>query len=451
MPLGTCFYRRCGLATLCFSLFIGVFSSASSAAITETTLLNGLKVIIKEDHRSPMVMSQIWYKVGSADETENILGISHVLEHMMFKGTSKVPNDEFTRLSRQFGGRVNASTFTNYTNYYQLYPKAYFPLALELEADRMSNLLMRQKDLEPEVRVVMEERRQRTDDNPRALALEQFKLLSYPNSAYRQPIIGHMRTLQNIRLKDLQDWYKTWYRPNNAILVIVGDVKSSEAVAQVQRYFGDIPSQALPTRPSVTEPKTLARRHLDLSMSVQTSNLYMAWNVPSLNTAQTPEDAFSLNILRNILNSGISSRLQSRLIREQHILTAVSVSYDPYNRGDTLFSISAVPHAGISLEDAEKAIQAEIDQLKKQPIAQSELDRFSTRYVANMVYNQDDIIDQAQLIGTLEVNGISHRIIPTLAQRYQQIHPSDLQRVAHKYFKNHQLSTLYLSPEQKAP
>lgn len=163
----------------------------------ETTLDNGLKVIIREDHRSPMVMTQIWYAVGSSDEPDNLSGISHALEHMMFKGTSKVPNDEFTRLSRLYGGSVNAATFTNYTNYYQLYQKDYLALALELEADRMSDLVLRQHDFETEMKVVMEERRQRIDDNPRALAFERFKWIAYPTSHYRQPVIGYMKKFKN--------------------------------------------------------------------------------------------------------------------------------------------------------------------------------------------------------------------------------------------------------------
>ncbi|MEG1273596.1 MAG: pitrilysin family protein, partial [Acinetobacter sp.] len=202
-----------GLALLTIQSSLGHAETRSTLARTtfETTLSNGLKVIIREDHRSPMVMTQIWYGVGSSDESGNLLGISHVLEHMMFKGTNKVPNDEFTRLSRLYGGSVNASTFTNYTNYYQLYPKTYLPMALELESDRMSNLLLRQQDFEPEIKVVMEERRLRTDDNPRSLAFERFKWISYPTSHYRQPVIGYMKNLQNIQLEDVKKWYRDWY------------------------------------------------------------------------------------------------------------------------------------------------------------------------------------------------------------------------------------------------
>lgn len=416
----------------------------------ETTLKNGLKVIIREDHRAPMVMTQIWYKVGSTDESGNTLGISHVLEHMMFKGTSKVPNDEFTRISRIYGGSINAATFTNYTNYYQLYPKAYFPMALELEADRMSNLLLRQQDFEPEMKVVMEERRQRTEDNPRSRAFERFKWISYPTSHYRQPVIGHMKTLNNIQLNDVKQWYKTWYTPNNAILVIVGDIESEQALLQVQKYFADTPLRATPQRNDVLEFEHLGYRHMEINTDVQVPNLYMTWNVKSLASAINPQDAYALTIIRSLLDSGISSRLQDRLVRDRKLLTSVSVSYDPYNRGDSLFSISALPANGVSFEDAQKAIQTEVDALKTEDIPKHELERITTRFVSNLIYNQDSIAGQAKMIGNLEVNGLSYRLMDELPKYYENVSMSDIQRVANSYFIRENLSTLYLAPETKA-
>lgn len=439
------------------ALVLGLTASICHAEVLtanntfETTLNNGLKVIIREDHRSPMVMTQIWYKVGSSDESGNTLGISHVLEHMMFKGTAKVPNDEFTRLSRIYGGTVNAATFTNYTNYYQLYPKTYFPLALELEADRMSNLLLRQQDFEPEIKVVMEERRQRTDDNPRALAFERFKWIAYPTSHYRQPIIGHMKNLQSIQLKDVQAWYKKWYRPNNAILVIVGDVDHQTALLQVQKYFGDIPKAPTPPRNDVLEFEQLGYRHMELSAAIQVPNLYMAWNVGSLATAKNPQDAFALTIIKQLLDSGITSRLEQRLVRNNKILSSVSVSYDPYQRGDSLFSISALPAAGVALSEAQAAIQNEVDMLKQDLINSSEIERVVTQFVANWIYSQDDLAEQARTIGNLEVNGFSHRLIDVLPQHLQAITTQDLQRVAQSYFNKDRLSTLYLLPQSTTP
>lgn len=439
------------------ALLWGLTASISHAEVLaanntfETTLNNGLKVIIREDHRSPMVMTQIWYKVGSSDESGNTLGISHVLEHMMFKGTAKVPNDEFTRLSRIYGGSVNAATFTNYTNYYQLYPKTYFPLALELEADRMSNLLLRQQDFELEIKVVMEERRQRTDDNPRALAFERFKWIAYPTSHYRQPIIGHMKNLQSIQLQEVQAWYKKWYRPNNAILVIVGDVDHQAALLQVQKYFGDIPKAPTPPRNDVLEFEQLGYRHMELSAAIQVPNLYMAWNVGSLATAKNPQDAFALTIIKQLLDSGITSRLEQRLVRNNKILSSISVSYDPYQRGDSLFSISALPAAGVTLSEAQAAIQNEVDTLKQDLVNASEIERVVTQFVANWIYSQDDLAGQARTIGNLEVNGFSHRLIDVLPQHFQAITAQELQRVAQNYFNKDRLSTLYLLPQSATP
>ena len=433
-----------------FSPVHAATQSELSRTTIETYLGNGLKVIIREDHRSPMVMTQIWYRVGSSDESGNILGVSHALEHMMFKGTSKVPNDEFTRLSRIYGGSINAATFTNYTNYYQLYPKAYFPMALELESDRMNNLLLRQQDFDPEIKVVMEERRQRTDDNPRAQAFERFRWISYPTSHYRQPVIGHMKTLNNIQLSDVKKWYRDWYSPNNAILVIVGDVDVQEALVQVQKYFGDIPARPTPTRNDVLEFERLGYRHMEIQSNVQVPNLYMTWNVKSLATAKNPQDAYALTIIRSLLDSGISSRLQDRLVRDRKVLTSVSVSYDPYNRGDSLFGISALPAPGVNLTEAQTAIQKEIDLLKTETISEHELARISTRFISNLIYSQDSLSGQAKMIGNLEVNGLSYRLMDELPQHYDSVRAEDIQRVANAYFVRENLSTLYLLPEQKA-
>lgn len=420
-----------------------------SRTTVETTLKNGLKVIIREDHRAPVALTQIWYGVGSSDESGNLLGLSHALEHMMFKGTRKVPDQEFTRLSRLYGGRVNASTFTNYTNYYQLYPKAYLPMALELEADRMTNLVLKQEDFEPEIKVVMEERRQRTDDNPRALAFERFKWITYPTSHYRQPVIGYMKNLQNIQLSDLKNWYRDWYTPNNAILIIVGDVNVETTLKQVEKYFAAIPSRQVPERNDVIEFERAGYRHMELSLPVQINNLYMAWNVRSLKTAKNPQDAYALAIIQALLNNGISSRLQKHLVRDQKILTAVNASYEPYNRGDTVFSITALPAQGISFQQAQEAIQRELEQIKSEPVNAPELERVTANFVADLIYSQDDIAGQAKMMGNLEINGLSYRLLDELPQHYETVTPQDIQRVANAYFVKENLSTLYLSPLAK--
>lgn len=432
----------------CALLFGGICTvTGANTPIFETKLSNGLQVIIREDHRAPMVMSQIWYKVGSTDESGNTLGVAHVLEHMMFKGTHKVPHDEFSRLSRIYGGRINASTFTNYTNYYQLYPSQYLAMALELEADRMRGLHLQADDLKKELQVVMEERRQRTDDNPQALAFERFKWLAYPTSHYRQPIIGHMKTLNHIQLADVRTWYDRWYHPNNAVLVIVGNVKTSDALLQVQKYFGDIPAQTLPNRNDVTEFDQLGRRHMQLISKVKIPNLYMAWNVKSLVTADQPQDAYALRLIQALLNNGISSRLQQNLVREQKILTSVNVSYDLYQRGDSLLTISALPNGKITLTEAEQAILKEIENLKTNLVSQHELDRVIAKTESNLVYSQDDISGQAHLLGNLAINGIVLAMASALPEQLKLVNAQDIQRVAQKYLQPEYLSTLHLLPE----
>lgn len=433
----------CGFSSLSFA----ENQSKLARNTVESTLKNGLKVIIREDHRAPIVISQIWYGVGSSDESGNVLGISHVLEHMMFKGTKKVPNDEFTRLSRIYGGSVNAFTSTNYTNYFQLYPKKYFPLALELESDRMRNLVLRQIDFEPEIKVVMEERRQRTEDNPRNLAFERFKWIAYPTSHYRQPIIGLMKNLQNIQLKDLKKWYQTWYSPNNATLVIVGDVNPEVALKQVEQYFAQIPKQEIPERNDVLEFERLGYRQMEMNLAVQVPNLYMAWNVKSLKTAKNPQDAYALTIIQNLLDGGISSRLQDRLVRDRKVLTAISVSYDPYSRGDSLFMISALPAEGINLSQAQIFIQEELDLFKTQLVDTIELSGIKSNFVSNFIYSQDDIAGQAKMIGLLDINGLDYRMIDTLSEHYEKVTPQDIQRIANVFFVRDNLSVLHLMPE----
>ena len=258
-----------------------------------------------------------------------------------------------------------------------------------------------------------------------------------------------MKNLNNLRLDDLKKWYKTWYTPNNATLIIVGDVNHSEALQQVQKYFGDIPKRPTPQRNDVTEFDRVGYRHMEVALPVQVPNLLMAWNTRSLPTAKNPQDAYALTIIRSVLDGSISARLQNKLVREQKKLTAISVSYDPYNRGDSLFNISALPAEGVSLAEAEKAIQNEMDLLKTELIQPEELERVKSNFISNLIYSQDDIAGQARMIGNLEVNGLSYRLMDELPDHYETVTIQDLQRVAQIYFVRENLSTLYLTPIDK--
>ena len=414
----------------------------------EYVLDNGLKVIVKEDHRAPVVMTQIWYRVGSTDEPLDKGGISHLLEHMMFKGTSNVSSDDFERLIAKFGGLNNAFTSYDYTGYYELFPANRLPLALELEADRMVNLRFDAKAFAKEHQVVMEERRQRTDDNPLAKAYEAFRLLALPDSPKGESVIGPMSELESITLPELKDWYRTWYAPNNATLVIVGDVKPEEVLAQVKRYFGKLPTSQLPERPAVNQRGFRGYQKVSSEQAVQVPVLLMGYNVPSLLTvgAKDEKQAYALSLAQDVLDGGLSARLEKRLIREQGLLTSVGTSYNLLDRGDGLFLIQATPREGISLEQAQQAIVTEINKLTTAPIEPDEINRAKTNTMTGLIYAQDSMEGQAQIIGSLQSIGLDDRLLATLPAKLDSITVTDIQAATKKYLVKDNLTVMHIVP-----
>lgn len=415
----------------------------------EYQLDNGLKIIVKEDHRAPVVMTQIWYRVGSADEPHDKGGISHLLEHMMFKGTADVSSDDYERLIAKFGGVNNAFTSYDYTGYYELFPANRMALALELEADRMTNLRFDAAAFDKERQVVMEERRQRTDDNPLAKAYESFRLLALPDSPKGESVIGPMSELESITLAELKDWYKTWYAPNNATLVIVGDVEPEEVLTQVKRYFDDLkPSTTLPERPAVRQQGFRGYQKVDSEQAVQVPVLLMGYNVPSLSTvaANNEKQAYALSLAQDVLDGGLSARLESRLIREQGLLTSVGTSYNLLDRGDGLFLIQATAREGISLTQAQDAITAEIGKLATDPINADEISRAKTNTVTGLVYAQDSMQGQAQMIGSLQTIGLDDRLLATLPAKLDSVSVADIQAASKKYLVPDNLTVMHIVP-----
>lgn len=414
----------------------------------EYQLDNGLKIIVKEDHRAPVVMTQIWYRVGSADEPLDKGGISHVLEHMMFKGTTDVSSDDYERLIAKFGGVNNAFTSYDYTGYYELFPANRLPLALELEADRMTNLIFDEQAFAKEHQVVMEERRQRTDDNPLAKAYESFRLLALPDSPKGESVIGPMSELESIELSELKDWYKTWYAPNNATLVIVGDVEPQDVLTQVKRYFDKLPASKLPMRPSVQQQGFRGYKQINSEQAVQVPFLMMGYNVPSLLTAGATDEkqAYALSLAQDVLDGGLSARLESRLIREQGLLTTVGTSYDLLNRGDGLFLIQATPREGVSLEQAQRAIMAEINKLATDPIAADEISRAKTNTVTGLIYAQDSMEGQARMIGSLQSIGLDDRLLAQIPAKLDRVTITDIQAASKKYLVNDNLTVMHVVP-----
>lgn len=415
----------------------------------EYRLDNGLKVIIQADHRSPTVISQIWYGVGSTDEPKGLGGISHLLEHLMFKGTQKVSATDFERIIAKFGGSNNAFTSHDYTGYYEIFPANRLSLALELEADRMTNLQLTEADFLTERQVVMEERRQRIDDNPTALAFEQFSKMAYPNSNRGNPVIGSMADIEAITLNDLKNWYKTWYVPNNATLVIVGDVNPDEALAEVKKYFAHIPAKPFPKIPNLSQKGFRGYQEKTIQLPVQVPNLIMAYNVPTFTTAKDQKIVHNLMLLADVLDGGLSARLEKRLVREKQLLASVGSGYNGFARGDGLFLIQATPRDNISLDEAKQAILAEIDALKTEKIDPKEIQRAKTNTMTGLIYSQDSISGQAQMIGSLNVIGLDDRMIYELPIKFDKIQEHDLHQVAKQFFSKNNLTVLNVQPNDE--
>ena len=262
------------------------YAAAAHAAVFEKTLANGLKVIVKEDHRAPVVVQQIWYKAGSMDERTGTTGIAHVLEHMMFKGTKSVPKGEFSKRIAAAGGRENAFTSSDYTAYFQTLHKSKLPLAMRLESDRMHNLQLVDAEFSKEIKVVMEERRMRTDDDPGSLLYEKLMAAAYQEHPYQNPVIGWMNDLQTLSGDDARAWYKTWYVPNNAVLVVAGDVKASVVFTLAQRYYGVIPARKLPARKHFSEPPQLGVKRIVLKAPAKLPQLVLAYHTPTIRDAE---------------------------------------------------------------------------------------------------------------------------------------------------------------------
>lgn len=414
----------------------------------EFTLDNGLKVIVREDHRAPVVVSQLWYRVGSSYEPPGRTGMSHALEHMMFKGSERLEPGQASRLLSSLGAQENAFTSRDYTAYYQILSRDQLAIALELEAERMHGLTLPEDEFLREMEVIKEERRLRVDDNPNSLAYERFLTQAYMASPYGQPVIGWMHDLDRLTVDDLRNWYHQHYQPSNAILVVVGDVQADEVRTLAERYFG--PLTDTPATPAKA-PRELpggSERSLTLHLPVQMPSLLLGFNVPSLSTAEQAWEAHALRLLEAVLDGGYSARLPSRLERDQAIATSASASYDGFARGDSLFLLSGLPNESrdTSLVQLEQALWEQIDELKQTPPSQDELNRVQAQMTAELVYAQDSISHQANQIGMLESIGLPWTLLDEDVAALQAITPEQISEVARRYLVPERLTRAHVLP-----
>lgn len=447
-----CIARSMKFLVKTLALFFLSSQIAQAAQPTfEYRLPNGLKLIVKPDRRAPVVVSQIWYRVGSMDEISGKTGVAHVLEHMMFKGTKAVPAGEFSRLIAAAGGRENAFTSLDYTAYFQQLSKDKLPLALRLEADRMRNLRISDGEFAKEVKVVMEERRGRTEDEPQALVYENLAAVAYRTSPYRNPIIGWMGDLQALRADDARDWYNSWYAPNNATLVVVGDVEPQTVHRLVNQYFGPLRSIRLAPRSKRPDPAPRGIQRIVVKAPAKLPSLLMAYHAPNLVDVQNDSEPYALEMLAGVLDAGASSRLTQRLVRERRIANDVGAGYDSFSRLPSLFTLSGVPSEGKSVAELESALRAEIDDIKQNGIGQEELERMKAQIIAAQVYQRDSMFYQAMLIGEFETIGHSYRDIDLVNEKLKQVTPAQVQAVARKYLVDDSLTVAVLDPQPLDP
>ena len=435
-------------ARICALLAVLPFTIAAAVAQThEHKLGNGLRVIVKEDHRAPTVVAMVWYKAGSIDEFNGTTGVAHVLEHMMFKGTKAVPSGEYSKLVAAAGGRENAFTSRDMTAYHVQVHKSHLPLAFRLEADRMQNLVLTDEEFAKEIRVVMEERRLRTEDQAQGLVYEQFMATALRSHPYRAPVIGWMSDLENMRAEDAREWYQRWYAPNNALVVVVGDVDPQEVFALAERYFGPLKPKALPERKPQDEPAQRGVRRVTVKAPAELSSLIMGYRAPVLRDPEQDWEPYALEMLAGVLDGNEAARLNSSLVRGEKIALSVDAGYESTQRGPGMFLVSGTPAAGRTVAELEQALRREFAKVMNEGVSESELKRVRAQVVAAQVFQRDSIVFQARQIGSLEIAGYSHKTIELMIRKLQEVTAAQVQEVARKYLVDDSLTIAVLDPQ----
>jgi zinc protease len=424
--------------------------SAPLAALAnpfEHQLANGLRIIVKEDHRAPTAAHMVWYRAGSMDETNGTTGVAHLLEHMMFKGTPGTAAGEFSRLVAAAGGRDNAFTSKDFTAYFQQVPKQKLAQMMQLEADRMRHLTLDAKEFEQEIKVVMEERRLRTDDQPQALLAEQMGAVAFQAHPYRVPVIGWMNDLENMTVQDARDWYERWYVPNNAFVVIVGDVEHDEVFRLAEQYYGPLAARPLPERKPQSEPGQTGIRRLTVKAPAELPVVLMAYKVPVIRDVENDVDPYALEMLSAILDGHDAARFSKRLVRELRLAVSAGAGYDANSRGPGLFYLQGTPSAGRTRAELEAGLRAEIARVAKDGVAGDELARARAQLVAGQIYKLDSMFAQAMEIGQLETSGLNYQANKRMIEKLQAVTAEQVTAVARKYFRDEQLTVAELDPQ----
>jgi len=444
------FVRISFLMTLVWLSFSNMAIAKESNPVHESVLDNGMKVLVKQDKRAPVAVIQVWYRIGTSYEHEGITGLSHALEHMMFKGTKKHKSGDFEKLVSAIGARNNAFTSQDYTAYYEVLASDKLETAMEIEADRMRNLVFDPEEFKKEIEVVKEERRWRTDDKPSSLTREQFNAVAFLNSPYRAPVIGWMVDLEEMKVDDAYAWYKKWYTPNNATLVVVGDVEPEKVQAMAKKYFGVHKSNPLPVVKARTEVAQKGLRNITLKLPAKLANLRLGFKTPGMITAKQGKvpnwEPYAIEVLANILDGGDSARFAKNLVRGKAIAASAGAGYYGYGRLPNMMVITGIPAKDVETNKLKKALLDEVEVLKTELVSEAELKRVKAQVVAGEVFERDSIQHMATLLGSLESVGLGHKYMDEYVPGVLAVTAQQIQDVAKKYLNENQLTVAELIP-----
>lgn len=399
-----------------------------AAQVQEFVLDNGLKVLLLEDHKSPAVTFQVWYRVGARNEKDGKSGLAHFLEHMMFKGTPHTGPEEYSRIIAKNGGRSNAFTSSDVTVYFATMSREKIGIEIDLEADRMANALLGEKYFEPEKKVIQEERRMRTEDNPAAALGEVASAVAYTIHPYRRPIVGWMQDIENLKRQDLVDFYKLYYAPNNAYIVMVGDFSTEQALEKIKTAFGKIPRGPEPPKVSAEEPEQRGERRVILKKEAELPLVLSFYHAPNL---ESP-DSFALDLLSVVLAGGKSSRLHHDLVYQKRLVRGVDADYSGVSIDPAGLSVYAQLLPGIEAAAVEREINRNLEKVKTELISERELQKAKNQVEAAFVFAQDSIFGQAMKIGYYEAVG-GWRQMDAYLDGIRKVTREDIRRVAGQY------------------
>jgi zinc protease len=445
------------LLLLVLCAFFGFSASAQESVKAEQfTLANGMTLIVKPDRRAPTAVHMLWVRVGSMDEVDGSSGVAHVLEHMMFKGTPSVPAGEFSRRVAALGGRENAFTSLDYTGFFQQIPATRLEDVMKLEADRFANNQWPDEEFRKELEVVKEERRMRTDDNPRALLYEALNASAFVASPYRRPIVGWMNDLEFMTPDDARAFYQRWYTPANAVVVVVGDVEVAKVRQLAEQYYGHIPARAVPARKPRTEPAQVGPRRLEVKAPAEQAYVMLAFKAPGLTSFDAPtaqdDDALALTVLAAVLDGYSGARLERALTQgADRVADSAGASNGLMGRGPQLFMLDGVPAKGKSAAQVEAALRAQVARIAREGVTEAELQRVKTQWVASEVYKLDSLFNQARELGTYWAQGLPLDTGERLLARLRGVTAEQVRSVAQRYFGDDQLTAAVLVPQPLDP